>query len=372
MSTTTSDPGSGVRPGMEEAVFEVGPMRPDPAAVSDLSRRVRIRREGAGENRYPFPIPNGWFVVDESRELAPGEHKNLYAFGKDLVLFRSESGEARLMDAYCPHMGAHIGVGGKVDGEGMRCPFHGWHYDGDGRCIDIPYAKGKAIPAKARVRTYPIIERDQMIWAWHHLEGHEPFYDVPYFPEFEDPDWQSYEVLHFEVATIVQEFSEGEFDVQHFKYVHGAPPLPSTEMVVEGTYRHNSNGSFTIENFGPRLHPHLDRRLRADRPVPPPDRRGECEDDVVVHHAPLVGGRSPEDPRRRLRRRHQPGHRHLGEQALPAQAAPDRRRAKRPASVENGRSSSTPDSNRRAAGAITKPRGGRTVVRGRLQLVARG
>lgn len=250
MSTTANEPGYGARPGMEDAVFEVGPMRSDPASVADLSRRIRIAREGAGQKRYPFPIPNGWFVVEECRELAPGEHKNLYAFGKDLVLFRSESGEARLMDAYCPHLGAHIGVGGRVDGEGMRCPFHGWQFDGDGRCIDIPYVEGKAIPAKAKVRTYPVIERDQMIWAWHHLEGGEPFYDVPYFPEFEDPDWQPYRVLRFEVATIVQEFAEGEFDVHHFKYVHGAPPLPSTEMVVEGTYRSNSNGSFTIENFG--------------------------------------------------------------------------------------------------------------------------
>ena len=250
MSTAISEPGYGARPGMEDAVFEVGPMRSDAASVHDLSRRVRIRREGAGEKRFPFPIPNGWFVVDESRELAPGEHKNLYAFGKDLVLFRAESGEARLMDAYCPHLGAHIGVGGRVEGDGMRCPFHGWHFDGGGRCTDIPYAEGKAIPAKARIRTYPIIESSHMIWAWHHLEGGEPFYDVPCIPEFEDPDWLPYETYQVDVATIAQEFAEGEFDVQHFKYVHGATPLPSTDMVVDGTYRHNSNGNFTIENFG--------------------------------------------------------------------------------------------------------------------------
>ena len=250
MSTTTNEPGYGARPGMEDAVFEVGPMRSDPASVHDLSRRVRIRREGVGEKRFPFPIPNGWFVVDESRELAPGEHKNLYAFGKDLVLFRAESGEARLMDAYCPHLGAHIGVGGRVEGDGMRCPFHGWLFDGGGRCTDIPYAEGKAIPAKAKIRTYPVIESSHMIWAWHHLEGGEPFYDVPHIPEFEDPAWLPYETYQVDVATIAQEFAEGEFDVQHFKYVHGATPLPTTDITVDGTYRHNSNGNFTIENFG--------------------------------------------------------------------------------------------------------------------------
>ncbi len=78
----------------------------------------------------------------------------------------------------------------------------------------------------------------------------EPFYDVPYFPEFEDPDLLPYVIFQVEVATIAQEFAEGEFDVQHFKYVYDATPLPSTDMVVDGAYRHNSNGNFTIENFG--------------------------------------------------------------------------------------------------------------------------
>ncbi|WP_420437385.1 Rieske 2Fe-2S domain-containing protein [Candidatus Poriferisocius sp.] len=58
--------------------------------------------------------------MDESRVLAVGEIKSFYAFGKDLVLYRTESGEARLIDAYCPHMGAHIGAGGKVDGDGTE------------------------------------------------------------------------------------------------------------------------------------------------------------------------------------------------------------------------------------------------------------
>ena len=71
----------------------------------------------------------------------------LHYFGRELVLFRTESGEAHAVDAYCAHLGAHLAVGGKVEGEGIRCPFHGWCYDGaSGQCTDIPYTAVGAHP----------------------------------------------------------------------------------------------------------------------------------------------------------------------------------------------------------------------------------
>ena len=67
-----------------------------------------------------------------------------------------------MLEAYCPHMGTHLGrsqasyvveSGQHVDGEGIRCPFHGWRFGADGRCDDIPYFDGP-IPEKARVRSW--------------------------------------------------------------------------------------------------------------------------------------------------------------------------------------------------------------------------
>ena len=60
------------------------PMPRDPLALTDRSRRPIVRRQS--EPRFPFPVPNGWFVVAESSGLAPGEHRNLYVFGTDVVL----------------------------------------------------------------------------------------------------------------------------------------------------------------------------------------------------------------------------------------------------------------------------------------------
>ena len=97
------------------------PQRTRRVAMSSASRDVTL------------PIPNGWFAVAFSRELVDGEVKRVRYFDEELVLFRTRSGRAAVLDAYCPHLGAHLAEGGRVIGESMRCPFHGWQYDGDGR-----------------------------------------------------------------------------------------------------------------------------------------------------------------------------------------------------------------------------------------------
>jgi hypothetical protein len=69
-------------------------------------------------SRYPFPAsPNGWFGVGAGADLAPGDVWPLTYLGRDLVLFRGEDGVARVFDAHCPHLGAHLGVGGRVCGD---------------------------------------------------------------------------------------------------------------------------------------------------------------------------------------------------------------------------------------------------------------
>ena len=67
--------------------------------------------------RFPFPpYANGWFQIAYSDELAPGDVKAVRNFGQDFVLFRTEAGVAHVLDAHCPHLGAHLGYGGKVEG----------------------------------------------------------------------------------------------------------------------------------------------------------------------------------------------------------------------------------------------------------------
>jgi nitrite reductase/ring-hydroxylating ferredoxin subunit len=205
-------------------------------------------------SRYPFPrYPNGWFQVAYTDDLEKGGVLPLKYFGRDLVLFRGEDGVASVLDAHCPHLGAHLGVGGQVEESCIRCPFHGWKFDGtSGRCVDVPYDDIAYIPKTATARAYPVVERNQMIWAWHHLRGGEPFYEVPDVPEFSDPDWQPIIIRDFEVATCAQEMAENNVDRAHFKFVHGTDSVPDEDFLIDGHYKRSvgRGGTFIREGYG--------------------------------------------------------------------------------------------------------------------------
>jgi nitrite reductase/ring-hydroxylating ferredoxin subunit len=224
------------------------PMPRNRALLDPAAPRVRVRTVG---DRFPFPIPNGWFVVATSDDLPVGQARAVHYFGRDLVLYRTESGEPRLTDAYCPHLGAHLAVGGKVEGECLRCPFHGWLFDGaTGRCTEIPYRPGERIPPKAQVRPYPTIERGGAIWAWHHLTGGDPFYELPIVPELDDPAWTPPLLAEFHISTSCQEMAENNHDFAHFQYVHGTDTIPEGEEHIDGTYKRVTNPGLERETFG--------------------------------------------------------------------------------------------------------------------------
>ena len=116
--------------------------------------------------RFPFPIPNGWFAVARSDEVATGQVVPAHYFGRELAIYRTADGEPRVVDAHCPHLGAHLAHGGQVRGELLECPFHAWRFDGvSGRCVEVPYTDADPSP-KARVRSYPVVERFGLIFAW--------------------------------------------------------------------------------------------------------------------------------------------------------------------------------------------------------------
>ena len=184
-------------------------------------------------SRFPFPsFPNGWFQLAYSDELAVGQVLPLEYFGKQLVAYRGESGEAHVLDAYCPHLGAHLGHGGKVEGDTIRCPFHAWRFDGNGRCVEVPYAS--RIPAAAKLGGYPAIERNGLLMMWHHAEGQPPEFEIPALPEVDHEDWTPTKRLRWKLRTHNQEMAENAVDRAHFHYVHGTLSVPESEAKAEG------------------------------------------------------------------------------------------------------------------------------------------
>lgn len=182
-------------------------------------------------NELP-PIPNGWFAAAWSRDLRKGEVQRLYAFERELVLFRTRSGEAVVLDAFCPHMGAHLGIDGKVVGETVACPYHGWQFDRGGSCTHIPYCD--EIPSRAKVRGWPVLERNHMIFVWHHAEGAAPDWEPSEVADLYSDDWSEVRYAEFETDVHVQDMAENSCDPVHFQYVHKSPTVPEMEINIDG------------------------------------------------------------------------------------------------------------------------------------------
>ncbi|KAG5272824.1 hypothetical protein AALO_G00169690 [Alosa alosa] len=118
---------------------EVGYIAEDGRSRAQAANEVRRRRK-TGE--LPPVYPNGWYRVLDSHMLERGDVKNVTVLGEQVAVFRGLDGKAYVVDAYCPHLGANLAVGGRVVGGCIECPFHGWQFRGeDGKCVRIPYAE---------------------------------------------------------------------------------------------------------------------------------------------------------------------------------------------------------------------------------------
>lgn len=169
------------------------------------------------ETRFPFPLnPEGWYSLAFSEELAPGGLLSRQVAGHEVVLFRTQSGEVACVDAYCPHMGSHFGHGGTVEGEEIRCPFHFFQFDTQGVCTRTGYDTKP--PKKARLRTWPVVERNHQLMVYYGLEqGEAPTWDVP---ELDTEGWLPPVFGMWRVKTHPQETTENSVDMGHFAIVH--------------------------------------------------------------------------------------------------------------------------------------------------------
>jgi phenylpropionate dioxygenase-like ring-hydroxylating dioxygenase large terminal subunit len=221
------------------------------------AQRERVKATGIqgpspAEPRFPFPVPSGWFAVAQSTDLVAGGTRNVHYFGRDLVVWREQStGTPHVVDAYCAHLGAHLGVGsgspdshapgpGTVHDACLQCPFHGWRYDGSGAVVEIPYAPSVRIPAKARVRGYPTREANGLILCWYHALDQPPAWELPDVDEFDDEAWEGPVYTERYIDTALQELVENDQDTVHFVFVHGSDAVPEQTTRWDGRLRHTT------------------------------------------------------------------------------------------------------------------------------------
>lgn len=178
------------------------------------------------ERKYAFLEPGryarGWHIVLFSQELQAGEVKKLRYFEQDLVAYRGESGRVAILDAHCPHLGAHLGSGeGRVSGDTIACAFHGWTFDPTGQCVEIPYAN--SIPDKAvnALRGWPVLEKNGFIALWYDRNGAPPEDYMPDIPQWNTADWGDWQFYRSRIRAKPCDVIENIVDIAHFPHVHG-------------------------------------------------------------------------------------------------------------------------------------------------------
>jgi phenylpropionate dioxygenase-like ring-hydroxylating dioxygenase large terminal subunit len=160
--------------------------------------------------------------------------------GLELVAYRTTSGRPVVLDRHCCHLGASLALG-TVEGERIRCTFHRWSYDTEGKCCEIPGCQ--KIPPEARVRCYPIMERFGAVWVF---LGDRVYYELPRHDDiFDSGHWWTTGLREVGVAdTICRDIAENLFDYAHTLTVHEIEYDPASfQMTFEG---HRMETSFYV------------------------------------------------------------------------------------------------------------------------------
>jgi phthalate 4,5-dioxygenase len=168
-----------------------------------------------------------WIPVVQSGELeAGGRVKRVRLLCEPLIAFRGKSGRPGLIGEFCPHRLASLYFG-RVDEDGMSCAYHGWKFNADGRCLEMPSEPPESsFASKVRHVAYPCEERGGVIWAY---MGTDP---PPPLPQLE---WTLLPESHTLISKRVQECNwfqalEGGIDSSHISFLHA--PLSHTDTEV--------------------------------------------------------------------------------------------------------------------------------------------
>jgi len=157
-----------------------------------------------------------WYIAAESREL---KQKPVSAapFGERMVLFRTGDGQVTALEDRCSHRNMALSLG-TVSSGCVTCPYHGWTFDGAGRCVQIPSLGSRQRLPNHGVRAYPVRERDGYVWVY---PGESIPESAPFqFPHCGERGWSSFRMrTHFRAS--VEACLENFLDCPHTVYVHG-------------------------------------------------------------------------------------------------------------------------------------------------------
>jgi vanillate O-demethylase monooxygenase subunit len=189
-------------------------------------------------------LRNCWQVAAFSSEVVGGQLFARTLCDEPLVLYRRLDSAPVALEDRCAHRSAPLSMGA-LDGDTLRCGYHGLCYDTQGKCVSIP---GQAyVPGRARVRAYPAVEKHRLVWVWMGDPERADLALVPDIHWLDDPGWVAAEGYH-RIAANYRLLNDNLLDLSHETYVHtrtigheAVAETPITVHAEEGTVRIEKN-----------------------------------------------------------------------------------------------------------------------------------
>jgi phenylpropionate dioxygenase-like ring-hydroxylating dioxygenase large terminal subunit len=178
-------------------------------------------------------VRNAWYVGAWADELAPGAMLSRTLLGEPVLFYRQQSGAVAALEDRCCHRGLPLSHGWVVE-DHVQCGYHGLVYDGSGACVKVPGQD--RVPAQARVRSYPVVEQDHLLWVW---MGDPALADATQplrHPWHDDPQW-AWIKDRYRVRANYQLITDNLMDLTHVGYVHqrtiGGTPQAHSEAETQ-------------------------------------------------------------------------------------------------------------------------------------------
>ena len=171
------------------------------------------------DRRPTSPFPDGWYFVASDGALRKKTLIERTWLGQQIVVWRDGAGSVCVADAYCPHLGSHLGpeTGGKVRDGRLVCPFHGFEYDVTGQCVATPNAPP---PRNAKLKRFETQVINGMVFGWWSSVGQPPYFRLPLDRRDED-GWSAVGLRTFRLTSHPEHTAENSVDLAHFTHIHG-------------------------------------------------------------------------------------------------------------------------------------------------------
>ncbi len=174
-------------------------------------------------------MKNYWYIATSSKDLGK-KPLSCKILNEPIVLFRDENDIPLALLDRCPHRNASLSHG-KIEKGIIRCSYHGWEFNGEGKCVFIPsLCEGEKIPGSSYTSSFPVIEQNGYIWVW--IGDRKPGEDEKPFtiPHYQENGWLHYK-LRAKIINTVDNVIENFIDSPHTGYIHkGLFRSPATHV----------------------------------------------------------------------------------------------------------------------------------------------